>query len=152
LVELKPLPVVRVCHALAWPLLGVAALIALVENEVAVAVLVVAAVVCLAAGAYLGFRGWRLGVVCDDSGIEVRGLVRDRRISREQIVAVTNFPAVRWTTPVGKARWTPIFAFANPVKLVPFVERHNEAATAILQDWQTGTKPRPPKKRRTRQR
>jgi hypothetical protein len=150
-VELKPLLVTRLSNALVWPVLAVVLVITLVGREVPIAVVVVGGIASLAVAGYLGLLGWRVGVVCDEAGIEVRGLIRTRRISREEIVAITRFPAVRWTTVAGKARWTPIFAFANPIKLVPFVDRHNEAATAILQDWQAGPKP-PKPRRRTRRR
>jgi hypothetical protein len=150
-VELKPLLIARVSNALVWPVLAVVAVIALIGNEAPVAVVVVVGIGCLAAAVYLGLQGWRVGVVCEETAIEIHGLFRNRRIPREEIVAITTFPAVRWKT-AGQARWTPIFAFANPVRLVPFVERHNEAATAILQDWQTDAEPEPPQKKRRRQR
>ena len=147
-VELKPLLITRVCNASVWPLLAAVVVIALIGAEAPVVAIVLVAVVFVAAAVYLGALGWRVGVVCDEVGIEIHGLLRNRRIARKEIIAITNFPAVRWRTAAGKVRWTPIFAFANPVKLVPFVERHNEAATSILQDWQTDSKPEPPKKKR----
>jgi hypothetical protein len=149
-VELKPLLITRISNALVWPILAVVVMIALIGNDAHLAVVVTAAVFCFAAAAYLGLLGWRVGVVCEEAAIEVHGLFRNRRIPRAEIIAITTFPAVRWKTSTGRSRWTPILAFANPVRLVPFVERHNEAAVAILQDWQTDAKPEQPKKKRRR--
>lgn len=147
--ELKPLLITRVCNASVWPILAGVVVIAL-RDDLPVVAVVGGAVVCVALAVYLGFLGWRLGVVCDSDNIEVHGLFRSRRIPREEIVAITNFPAVRWKNAAGQSRWTPIFAFANPGRVVPFVERHNEAAIAILQAWQADDKPEPPKKKRRR--
>ncbi|MEV8377109.1 hypothetical protein AB0P21_30490 [Kribbella sp. NPDC056861] len=130
-----------------WPLLVGVVVIAL-RDDLPLAVVIVGALVCVGAAVYLAMLGWRLGVVFDADGIEVNGLLRSRRIAKEEIVAITNFPAVRWKNADGKARWTPIFAFANPGRVIPLVERHNEAAISILQDWQTDAKPEPVKKKR----
>ncbi|MEU0094602.1 hypothetical protein [Kribbella sp. NPDC006257] len=149
--ELKPLLVTRIANALVWPVLGVVVVVELISNGARVAVVVVGAGVCLAGAAYLGLLGWRLGVVCEEAALEVHGLFRRRRIPREEIIAITDFPAVRWKAPGGRVRWSPIFAFANPGRVVPFVERHNEAAVAIMQDWQTDARrERPKNKRRQR--
>lgn len=145
---MKPLLITRVSNALVWPVLAVVVVVALIGSDAHLAVVVIAAGVCLAAAAYLGLLGWRVGVVCEEAAIEVHGLFRRRRIPREEIIAVTNFPAVRWKSSSGRVRWSPIFAFANPGRVVPFVERHNEAAVAILQDWQADAKPERPKKKR----
>ncbi|WP_203590831.1 PH domain-containing protein [Streptomyces sp. SID13031] len=118
------------------------------RDDLPLVAVIAGAVVCVAAAVYLAFLGWRLGVVCDGEGIEVHGLLRSRRIPRDAIVAITNFPAVRWKTVDGKSHWTPIFAFANPGRVVPFVERHNEAAISILQNWLADKRPEPPKKKR----
>lgn len=145
--ELKPLLITRLCNASVWPILVGVVVIAL-RDDLPVVAVVGGALVCLAAAIYLGVLGWRLGVVCDADGIDVHGLFRSRRIAREDIVAITNFPAVRWKTDAGKARWTPIFAFANLGRVLPLVERHNEAAISIVKDWFEGAKPPAPKKKR----
>jgi hypothetical protein len=146
-VELKPLLITRICNASVWPLLVGVVVIAL-RDDLPLAVVIVGALVCVGAAVYLAMLGWRLGVVFDADGIEVHGLLRSRKIAKEEIVAITNFPAVRWKNADGKSRWTPIFAFANPGRVIPLVERHNEAAISILQDWQTDSKPEPVKKKR----
>ncbi|WP_433013654.1 hypothetical protein [Kribbella sp. CA-294648] len=145
--ELKPLLITRLCNASVWPILVGVIVIAL-RDDLPVVAVVGGALVCLAAAVYLAFLGWRLGVVCDAGGIDVHGLLRSRRIAKDEIIAITNFPAVRWKSAAGKARWTPIFAFANLGRVLPLVERHNEAAISILKDWLEDTKPEPPKKKR----
>ncbi|WP_157630630.1 hypothetical protein [Kribbella catacumbae] len=149
--ELKPLLITRLCNASVWPILAGVIVIAL-RGDLPVVAVVGGALVCLVAAVYLGFLGWRLGVVCDAGGIDVHGLFRSRRIAKEEIVAITNFPAVRWKTRAGKARWTPIFAFANLGRVLPLVERHNEAAISILKDWFEDPKPQAPKKKQRQRR
>jgi hypothetical protein len=97
--------------------------------------------VSLAVAAYIGLFGWRLGVVVDDEGIEVHGLFRNRRIARDEVTSITDFPAVRWKSADGKAHWTPIFAFTNIHRVMPLVDRHNEAAIALLQHWESERHP-----------
>jgi hypothetical protein len=112
--------------------------------------------VALAVAGYLGLFGWRLGVVCDTEGVEVHGLFRNRRIARDEVTSITDFPAVRWKSPDGKSHWTPIFAFTNIHRVMPLVDRHNEAAIAILQQWESdrhqATKTDRKQQRRRRQR
>jgi hypothetical protein len=136
-VELKPLLISRISSAVVWPLLAALAVVALIGNGAPLGVVIGGGVVCLAIGGYVGLLGWRLGVVCDAEGIEVHGILRNRRIGLEAITAITDFPAVRWKTAAGKARWTPIFAFSNFQRAIPLVDRHNAAAIAILQDWES---------------
>ena len=78
--ELKPLLITRISNALVWPILAVVGVIALVGNDAHLAVVLIAAIVCLAAAAYLGLLGWRVGVVCEETALEVHGLFRNRRI------------------------------------------------------------------------
>ena len=59
---------------------------------------------------YVFVRGAFMGVVLDDDHIVVRGLLYSRRIPMASITSVTYFPAVRWTSPSGRSRWTPISA------------------------------------------
>ncbi|GAA0933793.1 hypothetical protein GCM10009554_19310 [Kribbella koreensis] len=135
--ELKPLLITRISSALVWPVLAAVLVIVLYGNDVPLGVVIGVGVVALAAACYLGLFGWRLGVVCDDAGVEVHGLFRNRRIARDQVTSITDFPAVRWKSPDGKSHWTPIFAFTNIHRVMPLVDRHNEAAIAILQQWES---------------
>jgi hypothetical protein len=136
-VELKPLLITRISSALVWPVLAGVLVVVLYGNDVPLGVVIAAGLVALAVAGYLGLFGWRLGVVCDDEGIEVHGLFRNRRIARDEVTSITDFPAVRWKSTDGDTHWTPIFAFTNIHRVMPLVDRHNEAAIAILQQWES---------------
>ncbi|WP_328332239.1 hypothetical protein OHA70_13530 [Kribbella sp. NBC_00382] len=149
--ELKPLLITRISSALVWPVLAGVLVVAL-YGDVHLSVVIGVGLVSLAAAVYIGLFGWRLGVVTDDEGIEVHGLFRNRRIARDEVTSITDFPAVRWKSTDGKTHWTPIFAFTNIHRVMPLVDRHNEAAIAILQNWQSEPHqaPKPDRKQRRR--
>jgi hypothetical protein len=86
-------------------------------------------------GVTVSVRGYRLGVGCDSTTVTVRGLFWRRRIPRSSIRAITDFPAVRWSSRSGRIVWTPIIAFAEPWRVIPQVERRNEEATNELRQW-----------------
>ncbi|MFE1379956.1 hypothetical protein ACFW6S_13535 [Streptomyces sp. NPDC058740] len=89
---------------------------------------------CLA----LAVRGWRAGVRCEPGRLVVRGYLWTRRIERARITRVTDFPAVRWTTPGGGKRWTPVLAFvATPEEPAGSRTRKRDSA-ARLRTWATG--------------
>ncbi|MEV6411973.1 PH domain-containing protein [Kribbella sp. NPDC051718] len=146
--ELKPLLITRISSALIWPVLAGVLVVAL-YGDVHLGVVIGVGLVSLAVAAYIGLFGWRLGVVADDDGIEVHGLFRNRRIARDAVTSITDFPAVRWKSSDGKSHWTPIFAFTNIHRVMPLVDRHNEAAIALLQHWHT--EPQEPAKADRRQ-
>ncbi|MFI5710618.1 PH domain-containing protein [Kribbella sp. NPDC051620] len=146
--ELKPLLITRISSALIWPVLAGVLVVAL-YGDVHLSVVIGVGLVSLAVAAYIGLFGWRLGVVADDDGIEVHGLFRNRRIARDEVTSITDFPAVRWKSEDGKSHWTPIFAFTNIHRVMPLVDRHNEAAIALLQHWHS--EPQQPAKTDRRQ-
>lgn len=150
--ELKPLLITRISSALVWPVLAGLLVVALSGNGVHLGVVIAVGLVSLAVAAYVGLFGWRLGVVADAEGIEVHGLFRNRRIARDEVTSITDFPAVRWKSEDGKTHWTPIFAFTNIHRVMPLVDRHNEAAIAILQQWESERHEAPKADRRQRRR
>ena len=90
------------------------------------------AVVPVIGGALLAYRGFRLGVDCSSDVVVVRGLLRDRRVDRSAVVAVTDFPALRWRSGRRRLRWTPIIAFAQLGAVLSAVARHNDASIEQL--------------------
>jgi hypothetical protein len=154
--DLRPLLVSRIANVVPGLLLAALGVgYWLVQRtDLALTTAVLGAVV----GGWLGVRGYRQGVRCGEEAIEVRGLLRSRRIPVERIVAITNFPAVSWQTESGRKRWSPIIAFAELDDLIEPIRRHNEAAVGKLQEWDQRRrgvlepKHQPARSRRTRPR
>ncbi|MCX5352315.1 MULTISPECIES: hypothetical protein [Streptomyces] len=85
--------------------------------------------------AVIAVRGYRLGVRCEHRTLVVRGYLRTRVIARESITGITDFPAVRWTTPRGRKRWTPITAFMTNTTEISVSRRHKAQAVGKLRRW-----------------
>jgi hypothetical protein len=98
--------------------------------------------VVLAVAVFLAIRSNRMGVRYAPDGLEVRGILRTRWIPENQVVRITRFPAVRWQTPAGKGRWTPISAFYG-IGQLGSVERYNQFCILQLQTWDESRKPKP---------
>jgi hypothetical protein len=79
--------------------------------------------------------------------VTVRGYLRTRVIPRDSITEITDFPAVRWTAPNGRKRWTPISALMTSSREPVRITEAKEDALAQLRQWVTR-----PKKRRRRRR
>jgi hypothetical protein len=137
---------------------GIAALVvgALLDGQGLNPLAVVIAVLVLAVGVVLAVRSYRMGALYGPDGIEVHGLLRNRRIAKEQITQITNFPAVRWESADGRSHWTPIVAFAGYGQLA-FIHRYNQFCILRLQTWdderrlkarRDPAKPRPRRRRR----
>ncbi|WP_435285308.1 hypothetical protein [Streptomyces bacillaris] len=85
--------------------------------------------------AVLAVRGYRLGVTCEHARMTVRGYLRTRVIDRERISEVTDFPAVRWTAPSGRQRWTPLVALRTSPGEFPATRLRKEHAVSKLRRW-----------------
>ncbi|GAA2804745.1 hypothetical protein [Streptomyces showdoensis] len=83
-------------------------------------------------------RGWRLGVRCEPGRLVVHGYLRTRRIDRSRITGVTDFPAVRWTAPGGRERWTPVLAFLGTSEETAGTRRRKRENVARLRRWAAG--------------
>ena len=94
--ELVPLPVTRVANTLpgwlvvAFSLAPAAAAPWTVNSGLAV--------IGVAAGLALAVRGYRVGVRLTPEQVVVNGYLWTRRIKREDIRAVTDFPAIIWSS------------------------------------------------------
>jgi hypothetical protein len=64
-------------------------------------------------GAYAAIRSLFLRVRIEPDQVIIVGLWRTQRIPRSSIIEVTEFPSVRWRTPNGTIRKTPMLAFAD---------------------------------------
>ena len=64
-------------------------------------------------GAYAAIRSLFLRVRIEPDQVVIVGLWRTQRIPRSSIIEVIEFPSVRWRTPNGTIRKTPILAFAD---------------------------------------
>jgi len=66
-------------------------------------------------GTILMFRGYRMGLQCNDSAVVVFGLLHTRTIAKSAIISadtdMAGFPSVSWRTTANNRRWTPIIAF-----------------------------------------
>ena len=94
----------------------------------------VIAVLC----AVLAVRGYRLGVRCAAGRLTVRGWLWTRTIERDRVTEVTGFPAVRWTAPSGRRRWTPVGAFVSDGGELAAVRRSKRDNRAALRRWVAG--------------
>ncbi|MFF4059383.1 hypothetical protein ACFYZ8_21940 [Streptomyces sp. NPDC001668] len=79
----------------------------------------------------IAVRGYRLGVLCRDAELTVRGYLWTRTILRGSITEITGFPAVRWTDSRGRGRWSPLWVFhtssREPARTTAAKERNTEA-------------------------
>ncbi|MFI8290774.1 hypothetical protein ACIGBL_16755 [Streptomyces sp. NPDC085614] len=88
--------------------------------------------------AVIAVRGYRVGVRCAAGRLTVRGWLWTRTIERDRITAVTGFPAVRWTAPSGRRRWTPVGAFVGNEGELAGVRRRKRDNRAALRRWAAG--------------
>ncbi|ADB29428.1 hypothetical protein Kfla_0304 [Kribbella flavida DSM 17836] len=143
----------RVAQAGLWLVVGVGIVAALLDGAGARSWVPAVAVVVIAASGVLAVRAYRVGATYGPDGIEVRGYFRTRRIQRNQVTQVTDFPAVRWKDTNGKPRWTPISAFSGSSGQLRMIERHNAVCLALLQLWDEERHQKPTRTpRRTRRR
>ncbi|MGW8767823.1 hypothetical protein ACWGN5_35665 [Streptomyces sp. NPDC055815] len=94
-----------------------------------------AAVVALLAFGTLAVRGYRAGVRCEAERLVVRGYVWTRVIPRAAVTGVTDLPAVRWTSPGGRRRWTPVTVFTTLSGETAGVRARKRSNTARLRRW-----------------
>jgi hypothetical protein len=94
-----------------------------------------AACALAAASVVLAVRGYRLGVTCAQGRLTIRGYLRTRVIPLGSVTAITGFPAVRWVTPSGRGRWTPVTAFMPGPGEIPAVRARKRLMLARLRRW-----------------
>ena len=140
--ELRPLMFTRIVQAALWVVIAALVVGYLIDSQGLEPVGVVIALVVLAVGVVLAVRSYRMGVRYGPEGIEVHGLLLNRRIAKDQISKITNFPAVRWQSADGRSHWTPIFAFAGYGQLA-FSHRYNQFSILQLQTWNDERRPKP---------
>ncbi|WP_238431445.1 hypothetical protein [Streptomyces cavernae] len=85
--------------------------------------------------AVLAVRGYRLGLSWDTGTLIVRGYLRTRVIPRGSVTAVTDFPAVRWTTRTGRARWTPVVVLMTATAELAGIRDWKERSVRDLRRW-----------------
>lgn len=83
----------------------------------------------------LAVRGYRLGVTCEHSRLVIRGFLRTRVIARDRITGITDLPAVRWTAPTGRTRWTPVTALMASSGEISDTRLHKAGAVRKLRRW-----------------
>ncbi|MFB7515883.1 hypothetical protein [Streptomyces sp. NPDC056144] len=133
--NLTPRPLHRVGNAGLGIAPAIATLVSLPEAWAEGWRVTAALLAVLAACGVLAVRGYRLRVRYEAHRLVVRGYLRTRTIPRESVTSVTDFPAVRWTTPSGRRRWTPIMAFAVSESGPESMRAHNLRNTARLRRW-----------------
>ncbi|SED51707.1 hypothetical protein [Streptomyces sp. TLI_105] len=94
-----------------------------------------AVVVAVLGCGILAVRGFRAGVRCEAERLVVRGFVRTRVIPRAAVTGVTDFPSVRWTSPRGRPRWTPVTVFAEVSGETGGARSRKRGNTARLRRW-----------------
>lgn len=132
-VTLRPLPVTRIANTAPGVFITVLGGAAWFDRGVFLHHLI--AVLTVFPGAVLAARGFRLGVECTGEHVTVQGYLWTRTVPRSSIVEITSFPALRWQTPSGRARWTPVLAFADGGRVLPVVSQHNEQCVDRLRRW-----------------
>ncbi|MFJ9569995.1 hypothetical protein [Streptomyces bacillaris] len=131
--QLSPTPLNRLANSCLGVVPAVAGIAYVVQADHGV--LRFAAGLAVIAFAVLAVRGYRLGVTCEHARMTVRGYLRTRVIDRERISEVTDFPAVRWTAPSGRQRWTPLAALRTSPGEFPATRLHKERAVSKLRRW-----------------
>ena len=141
--DLKPLLITRIAQTVLWLALAGILVGYLISAQGAGPLTLGISVVIVAAAVVLIVRTHRMGVRYGAEGLEVRGILRSRWIPAEQVVRVTGFPAVRWTTAEGSSRWTPISAFYG-IGQLGSVERYNQFCILQLRTWDEDRRPKSP--------
>lgn len=132
--RLAPLPVTRAANA-AIGILVVVTGLGLITDAGLPNLVHGLGVILILVGVALAVRGWRLCVICDQGEVEIRGLLRNRTISRSRITELTDFPALRWHRAGGRVGWTPIVALMGTGRALAFVSRHNDEQLRRLGRW-----------------
>ena len=83
-------------------------------------------------GILLAFRGYRMGAEARSDTVIIWGMLRTRVIPRD---AITDFPAIVWTDPVGNRRWSPLLAFQTPSRALTGIAEHHAACVQLLRKW-----------------
>lgn len=94
-----------------------------------------AAGLALLASAVIAVRGYRLGAVCRNSELIVRGYLFTRAIPRAGIIEITDFPAVRWTDASGRPRWSPLWFLNVGPHEIPEMRASKSRDIARLRRW-----------------
>ncbi|WP_145497812.1 hypothetical protein [Streptomyces sp. CFMR 7] len=131
--QLSPTPLNRLANSCLGVVPAVAGIAYAVQADRGV--LRLAAGLAVIAFCVLAVRGYRLGVTCEHARMTVCGYLRTRVIDRERISEVTDFPAVRWTAPSGRQRWTPLVALRTSPGEFPATRLRKEHAVSKLRRW-----------------
>ena len=128
-VNLRPLTITLLANVFGSVALVVLGVLLWLQNGVRVAVLL------SALGLWLAVRAYWVGVQADERTVRVKGLLWSRTIPIDRIKRITTFPAISWTAPSGRTRWTPIYAFTEFGGAIRRVHAHNTQTTDQLQQW-----------------
>jgi hypothetical protein len=128
-VNLRPLMITRLANVFGSVVLAILGVGIWLENDVRAALLL------SVLGLWLTVRAYGIGVQADEQSIRVKGLLWSRTIPIDRIKRITTFPAISWTAPSGRTRWTPIYAFTEFGRAIRSVEDHNTLSTEQLQEW-----------------
>ncbi|MET8081296.1 hypothetical protein [Streptomyces sp. NPDC005303] len=101
------------------------------------------ACVVLSASVIIAVRGYRLCVTCENTELTVRGYLRTRTIPRSSITEITDFPAVRWTDPSGRRRWSPLWVLHRGPHETAGIAASKNRNIAALRNWLQPRKRRP---------
>ncbi|MFE0155188.1 hypothetical protein ACFWY5_49185 [Nonomuraea sp. NPDC059007] len=104
-----------------------------VPDPVALGLLVVAVV----AMPYLAVRGYRMAIICTPATVTVRGWLRSRTMSIEDVVDAGDLLSGRLLRldANGRVRTTPVIAFVTIVTAFSRTKEHNLLARQRLRDW-----------------
>ena len=83
------------------------------------------ALVCVGVFGYAAVRGFRMAVVVNRGTVEVRGLLRTRKIPAGKVFAISRLPSLRWVDGRGRRRRTPLVMFAETGRPIGNQRRHN---------------------------
>ena len=129
--RLRPGPGNRLANSSPGAVLVAFGLAALVVDEGAAKAAGVLAVI----GIMLAVRGYRLAVETHHDSVTVCGMLRTRVIPGAAITQISDYPAIVWTDPAGKKRWTPVLAFLTPSCALPRVAQHHANCLSRLRHW-----------------
>lgn len=89
----------------------------------------------VALSALFAARGYRMGAICTDNSLVVRGLFRSRTIPACAIDRVASTPRVHWCGKRGRHRKTLIAAFLTLDNTASFVQARSQQEIAEIQRW-----------------
>jgi hypothetical protein len=125
---LRPLPVTRVANSVPGLVLVAMAAVLLTDldnpelSDIPVAVPILFSVVIALPGIVLAVRGYRLGVLCTDDTVIVRGYLRTYRVPRVSVIVLDGSVLI-WRGPDGRTMRKLILAFTGA--RMSFVGDHN---------------------------